>query len=86
MRNTDYVLVAPYYVIFLISALLRLQTFKCLEPNVRTYPKNKKRFKILATQYVIVNFPHAGKLKQILNNHVQVNGNRVGFYIQKSAC
>jgi hypothetical protein len=86
LRNTDYVLVVPYYVICFISALLRLHTFKCLEPNVRIYPKNKKGFKILATQYVIADFSHAGKLKQLLNNNVQVNGNRIGFYIQNSAC
>jgi predicted acyltransferase len=84
LRNADYVV--PYYVIFFISALLRLHTSKCIEPNVRTYPTNKKGFKILATQYVIANFSHTGKLKQILSNHVHVNGNRLGFYIQKSVC
>jgi phosphatidylserine synthase len=86
LRNTDYVLVVPYHVIFFVSALLRLHTFNCLEPNVRTYHTNKKGFKILVNQYAIANFSHVGKLMQLLNNHVQVNGNRVGFYIQNSPC
>jgi hypothetical protein len=65
LRNTDHEV--PYHVILFISALLHLHTFKCLfEPNVRTSSTNKNGLKILATQYVIANFSHVGKLKQLL--------------------